>query len=317
MQCKFEQLSKSRSLEFVLDSVNYLEEPAKPFCLEEEQQELLHRRVSYGNEAVSVRRDLKADLAIKCWPEVGEACVCDVVDYVDDHLRDDLLDPTRCLLPESSWPAEPPKSRVHASDSEWYSLCVAAAARGMFAPVEEGEIFCNQFGQKILNGAMAVDKAKVIDGVERTLQRFICILTPINAYMRKLRGDAWTLPQVHQLGCKLLSEGEYVLTNGEDCTSAFNLLRLPPQWRAYFAFSKQVSKAVFGGPAGELTHVAMTAVPMGWSASVDIIQNFMRKFVFEICGSPGIWRCTKRQHSRRRTSPLHARMGQTRLVESK
>lgn len=160
-----------------------LEVPTRSFDFKEERKELLQRRTTYGAESVSVREELEADRTVPAWPKEGEACVVDVVDHVDQHLKDDLLDPARCILPESEWPKETPKSKVHASEAEWYKLCQAAARRGMFEPVAEDKIFRNQFGDKVLNGAMGVKKVKIVDGQEIRLQRFICILTPINAYM--------------------------------------------------------------------------------------------------------------------------------------
>ena len=45
-------------------------------------------------------------------------------------------------------------------------------------------------------------------------------------------------------------------------------------------FEKRVPWSVFGRPGGGDTYVAVTVVPMGWSASVDLIQNFLRRLVY-------------------------------------
>lgn len=79
-----------------------------------------------------------------------------------------------------------------------------------------------------------------------------------------------------------------MLTDGVDYTSALNLLRLLDTGHGYYALSKQVSRAAFGGLVGEMTYVAITAVPMGYSWAVDVIQNFMRLFMFEVCGVPPV-----------------------------
>ena len=52
------------------------------------------------------------------------------------------------------------------------------------------------------------------------------------------------------------------------------------------AFEKKVSRAFFFGPPGDFCFVAIRAVPMGWTAAVDYIQNFIRRFAFETCGIP-------------------------------
>ena len=58
------------------------------------------------------------------------ACILPIEEYVSEELRDDLLSPERCLLPADQWPAYLPKSSVHATDDEWYSI-VKHAARGV------------------------------------------------------------------------------------------------------------------------------------------------------------------------------------------
>ena len=149
-------------------------------------------------------------------------------------LADDLRDPSRCLLPVAEWPSETPHSRVYATDAEWYSICKAAAARGMFVPVDVADIFRNQFGDLVLNGAMGVDKYK---DSEHQL-RFISILTPLNAYMRKLCGDSWLLPQASVLSSLFLDLDEQLVISSEDLKSCFNLFYLPEAWRGYVAFSQ-------------------------------------------------------------------------------
>lgn len=85
---------------------------------------------------------------------MGKVCVCNIVNFVDEHLAEDLSDPQRCLLLVSSWPSETPVSKAHDSDAEWYSSLKVGAARGMFVPVDDSEISCNELRHKILNGAM-------------------------------------------------------------------------------------------------------------------------------------------------------------------
>lgn len=153
----------------------------------------------------------------------------------------------------------------------------------MFEPIEENEIFTNQFGEKVLCGAMGVDKIKELEGKVLELLRFICILTPMNCYTRKFDGDSWSLPQAFLLCSLILGPDEVMIADSEDLESCFNLFFLPKAWRTFFVFSKQVSKAAFGGPPGEKTYVAMRGVPMGWINSVDLIQNFIRRLVFGKC----------------------------------
>lgn len=155
-----------------------------------------------------------AGKVIVAWPSVGEAALCNILQLVDQHLMDDLSGPKRCLVPQAGWLEVTPISKVHASDSERYSLCNRGAERGMFCVVPEQDLFCNQYGVKVLNGAMCVDKLKIVHGESQHLLRFISNLTPLNAFMRKLRGDENTFPQVVFLSRIILGGGGFLTIDG-------------------------------------------------------------------------------------------------------
>jgi hypothetical protein len=277
---------KRTLMHLFLSCIRFLDDSCCPFSLKEEQTSLLEKRFSYSGDMVSVRRKLVAEKVFAAWPAVGFACVCPIINFVDEHLRDLLLDPRGSLLPEAEWPEQTPCSKVHATDAEWYSLVKGGVARGIFCHVPESEIFTNQHGDLVLNGAMGVDKFKEVNGVLEQQLRFIAIFTPLNVYSRKFPGDSWLLPQAPFLSQMILGEDEFCWTDGEDLQSCFNLFTIEDCWKGYFAFSKKVSMAAFGGPSGEFGYVSMRAVPMGWTNSVDVIQNFIRRFVFQTCGLP-------------------------------
>lgn len=115
------------------------------------------------------------------------------------------------------------------------------------------------------------------DGVKR--QRFICCFGPLNFYMQDVDGDVKALPSASFLSKFILSPDEVLCIDGEDVQSCFNLFTMPPAWRGYMVFEKRVPRAVLDLPGGGDTFVAVTIVPMGWSASVDLIQCFFRRFV--------------------------------------
>ena len=79
---------------------------------------LEEKRQSYGGEVVSVRRNLIADKVVPVLPKVGEAAVCNIVDFLDENLKVKILDPTECFLPPTEWPSSTPHSKVHASDED-------------------------------------------------------------------------------------------------------------------------------------------------------------------------------------------------------
>jgi hypothetical protein len=276
-------LGQTRALDhFLQASCNFLDVPAAPFVLAAERKELTQRRLGYGGDGVSVRRDLDAIKVIAAWPKVGEACVCPIIDFIDEHLKALVADPHQCLLPEAEWPAATPRSKVYADDANWFKICEAGAARDIICEVPEEDIFRNQLGEKVLNGAMGVDKWKDVLGVLEHHLRFISIFTPLNCYMHKINGDSGLLPQCCRLNLVVLADGEFVWDDGGDLQSCFNLFFLPKAWRGFCCFEKKVSRSIFGGPAHEQCYVAIRGVPMGWVNSVDLIQNFIRKFVFPL-----------------------------------
>ena len=83
-----------------------------------------------------------------------------IINLVDAELRAELNSPESILLPESEWPEVTPTSSVHADDDEWYDICVGGGERTMFAPIAEGKIFRNNLGEKVLAGAIGIEKIR-------------------------------------------------------------------------------------------------------------------------------------------------------------
>ena len=243
-------------------------------------------RIGYQGEFLCTRRELIFEKVIPAWPKLGSACILPIIDYIQEELVDDISDPTRCLKPMDQWPITTPRSKVYASDDEWYSLVKHGAKLGLFGAIGEERLFKNQLGDYVLNGAMGVDKIKVVDGKTQTLLRFISNFVPINQYLRKLRGDSSLLPSVTQLSLILLSDGELLSMESEDMESCFNLFYTPDCWAGYFAYEKQVPASAFGGSPLEWTYVYIRAVPMGCTFAVDLMQSMARRFVFRLCGVP-------------------------------
>ena len=133
-----------------------LESESVPFEPTSERALILERELDYAGEQVSVKRDLVVSKVVAAWPSAGEAAVCPILDFVDEHLADDLRDHFRCLLPQVEWPVEVPVSRVHATDAEWYSVCKVAVERQMFCECPGDEILRAPCGTTILLGAMEI-----------------------------------------------------------------------------------------------------------------------------------------------------------------
>eukprot|EP00435_Cladocopium_sp_Y103_P071663 s228_g38.t1 len=243
-------------------------------------------KFDYGGEPIQYMEELVISKIIPCWPKPGEAAIQDAENFVPDHVKEWLNRPELCLLPQASWPDRPPISRVRATDEEWETIVRAGVERGMMCQVSPEQLFRDQNGVPILNGAGAVKKVKVIGGEEKTLQRFISILVPSNTYQAHMVADDAHLPYLGQMAMLEIDTDEEVLIDSEDLVSCFNLFRLPPQWAGYCAFSKQVKSSVFGGSPSDLSYVGMRVVPMGWINSVSLMQTVVRRLVFGLSRVP-------------------------------
>ena len=93
----------------------------------------------------------------------------------------------------------PPKSKAHATDSEWYALVKEGVERKIFGETSYDEMFRDIAGNPVPNGAMGVGKIKEVNGKQVNLLRLSCILVPINTYLRKLRGDSNLFPFLPQM----------------------------------------------------------------------------------------------------------------------
>eukprot|EP00971_Amphidinium_carterae_P273124 5421004-Amphidinium_carterae.1 len=60
--------------------------------------------------------------------------------------------------------------------------------------VNDQDVFCPEPHCPVLNGAMGVDKVKVIDGSKVDLLRFISILCLVNDYLDEVSLAAQSLP---------------------------------------------------------------------------------------------------------------------------
>ena len=201
-------------------------------------------------------------------------------------MRDKILDPQRTLLPVWEWPKRPPKSRVRATQEQWNQVVTAAVARGLMVGVRPEEIFKDQEGRPVLNGAAAVKKIKTVGGESKTLQRFISNFIPINAYMDHLEGGDKHLPYLGQLTLLEMEDDQCWIVDSEDFTSCYNLFRLPLVWSRYMAFDMAVDGKLVGGVPGEPYYPAMAVVPMGWLNAVSVVQSVVRTLVFAESGVP-------------------------------
>ena len=212
--------------------------------------------------------DIVSELAVPPLP--AQCSTVDISSLCCESL--DFLEKPECLLHDSFehlTRRDLKPKQVWASDDEWNKFGRVALERGLFAEVSYEDIFAVN-GIKVLSGAFAVPKVK---GDQR-LQRFIL----------NLHNCIWSLSKIGELAdprlpyasaytTVLVHDSEILVAGLEDESCSFFQYKLPPQWVKFLALSKPVVL-----PSGRTTHVGLTGVPMGWSASVSVLQLIQRYF---------------------------------------
>ena len=254
--------------------------------LGESEALLSSKKYDYAGRPVEYMQDLVCDKVIMAWPKVGQAAIQPITKFLNDDTKELFKDPNKLLLPKDKMPANALKSRVRATDKEWFRIVQEGVKRGMMKPVSDDLIPRDRNGHFITNGAGAVYKEKMVDGKKVEAQRFISILCPINAVTEPIPGSQDTLPYIGQLTGLMLEESESLYLDSEDLQSAFNLFSIPDQWLGYFSYSKKTDSSAFGMAPGTMLRPALSVVPMGWHSAVALVQEAVRFIVFTKAGVP-------------------------------
>ena len=211
---------------------------------------LSSKRYDYAGRPVEYMEDLVCEKVVMAWPRIGHAGIQPIESFLTPETLAAFQDPHKLLLPWERMPSNAPRSRVRASDAEWFKIVRAGWERGMMKPVNDADVPRDRSGHLITNGAGAVFKEKIVDGQPTAAQRFISILCPINAVTVPLTGAQDTLPYIGQITGIMLEEDEALYLESEDLQSAFNLFAVPNKWLPFFSYSKKVDGAAMGLPAG-------------------------------------------------------------------
>ena len=229
---------------------------ADPFGTLGEARELLaSKRFDYAGAPIEYMEDLVAEKVAPAWPRPSEAGVQPIERYLSAETADIFKYPDELLLPKDKMQERAPRSRVRASDQEWFKFCKLGHDRGMMKVVSDDLIPRDRMGHLITSGAGAVKKEKIINGGQVMCQRFISILCPLNAVTIPMKGAQDTLPFIGTMTSIQLEEEQIAYMESEDLQSAFNLFAAPAQWLPYFAY-KMVDSAAFGLEPGTLVRPA-------------------------------------------------------------
>ena len=249
--------------------------------------ELQKVKLDYSGEEVHMPEAVTWAQLEPALPPMGTAARVRALDLAEGWLRERLLDPKKCLLDEMDWPVEPAKARVWvASDSEWVRICRGAAERGLFAFLQEEDVF-HAGGRPVFNGLFGVPKkGKLVPGTDLPVLRMIINAIPSNEFQELLAGDIRSLPYFGQWSGIQVDDADRVLVWTErDMTAAFYLFRLEDAWLPYQAIGKPVRARDVGdwckGMAPDTwVYPAVTVMMMGWKSACGLLQHFHRKLCF-------------------------------------
>eukprot|EP00438_Fugacium_kawagutii_P012793 Skav211673 [mRNA] locus=scaffold216:126980:131499:+ [translate_table: standard] len=249
---------------------------------------LSSKKFDYAGKPIEYMEDLICERVLPAWPKKGQAGIQPIEDFLSPETKAVFNRPKDLLLPTEVLPKNALRSRVRATDHEWFHLVKEAASRGMMKPVDDSEVPRDKSGHLVTNGAGGVVKEKMVNGRMMKCQRFISIMCPVNAITEPISGSQDTLPYIGQMTGLMLEESESLYLESEDLQSAFNLFSIPPQWYGFFAYSKKVDQSAFGLPAGKMVRPCLSVVPMGWHSAVALVQEAVRELVFNRAGVPRV-----------------------------
>ena len=121
---------------------------------------LASKRYDYAGAPIEYMEDLIAEKVAPAWLRPSEAGVQPIERYLSAETADAFKYPDRLLLPPGKMLEKAPRSRVRASDEEWFKSCKMGHERGMMKVVIDDLIPRGRKGHLITSGAGAVKKEK-------------------------------------------------------------------------------------------------------------------------------------------------------------
>ena len=239
---------------------------------------LVHiKGLSYNGQEVERGGPLVLGELMPGLPKAGLAGSVKAMDIAAPHVQKWLEDPTLLLKPRAEWPETVPRAAVQVkSDEEWFAICAHLVTTGIFAVVEEDEIFCVN-GEQVLAGAFAVGKSGEPTPPFSRVTRLIINMVPQNAYQRIAETDLTTLTPSSSWTGIVIEDGQVLLWSSDDQTGAFHLYALPAALRGYMAIRKAVPGARVGRPDRAWVKMCVCVIPMGWLSAVSLFQHLHRR----------------------------------------
>eukprot|EP00438_Fugacium_kawagutii_P017079 Skav213874 [mRNA] locus=scaffold2374:77699:81990:+ [translate_table: standard] len=239
-------------------------------------KELNERRISYTGEEVSQPLPLTIEQIIGGLPPVGHGGSIDVMKFLRGRTKYLLEHPLENMVPIDERPEAPIQAKVHIKKGEELKVFELLHDRGIIEWIPESHTFSDQRGV-YLNGLFGVVKPKRFTQSGAPVLRVIMNLVPSNALFADLRGDIGALPNATAWMSLTIAQGEQLFLSQGDMQSAFYLFKMPSCWRPYFCFNYRIQGAAIGQSGDSWFRPSCAVLPMGWCASVGIMQMIARE----------------------------------------
>ena len=105
---------------FLIDGRDGSEKAAVPRSPTEDWgQKIKDARISYHGELVLKAEPLELDRVVASLPPLGFGGAVRLEDLCEGEVRERILDPSSCLLPEADMPLDIPRPKVRVKDDGW------------------------------------------------------------------------------------------------------------------------------------------------------------------------------------------------------
>ena len=278
-------LAQTTCMELLRSSVVYFSKgPLAAIKLPSFRDLVARKTSSYTSEPITAALALKPLEIEPGLPEEGVAGSVSAVSLCAPDVQSWLMDADASLLPRSEWPVQPPKAKVHATDSDWAACALLLYKRGICGICDISEAF-QVDGVPVTVGAFAVEKkGEPLPGQVR-ITRVIVNMIPTNSYQRMLRSDLSTLTPSSHWGGIALANHHVLLWSGDDQKGAYYVFHLPDCWKKYMVIGKPIQGSLVGS-SSEWVWLYVRVIPMGWLSAVSLFQHIHRRLGLVEAGFP-------------------------------
>ena len=246
------------------------------FSFDDVSRELKEKRISYTGEEVSQPLQLTVEQIEKSLPPLGHGSSVPLAPLLRGRTKFLLEHPEECLILAGDRDTVPVSAKVHVARGQELEVFKLLEKRKVVKWIPADETYKDERGT-YTNGLFGVLKPNKFTATGLPVLRVIMNLVPTSSLFSVIAGNVSLLPSATMWIPMVLSEGEHVTMSQGDMSNAFYLFSMPECWHRYMTFSYVTPGTNVGMKDDRLYRPACTALPMGWSSSVGLMQAISRE----------------------------------------